>query len=212
MIKEHDQQAKEKTTPRKLIYDGSEEENSDSSKARGKLERLINESSGTSQTINKTHSFGKKGKEPVPKEKDHSEGYSVRTLKEKAKLPRDVQVYEGSKDPKDHLAIFLAVAEQEEWPMPIWCRMFRQTLRGTVMDIWSLPKKLNDKIPKKVDKIFKRVRAFIRGEAVAGSAEVARASQWDKGATPPMWSEGQERTRGRSDQREFQRNMGTMEN
>ncbi|GKB34808.1 hypothetical protein Tco_0879750 [Tanacetum coccineum] len=34
----------------------------------------------------------------------------------------------------------------------------------------ELAKKLNDKIPKMVDKMFKRVRAFIRGEVVAESA------------------------------------------
>ncbi|GKB99975.1 hypothetical protein Tco_0986112 [Tanacetum coccineum] len=45
----------------------------------------------------------------------------------------------------------------------------------------ELAKKLNDKIPKTVDEMFERVRAFIRGEVVAGSAEMARPSQWDKG-------------------------------
>ncbi|GJS02649.1 hypothetical protein Tco_0319157 [Tanacetum coccineum] len=34
----------------------------------------------------------------------------------------------------------------------------------------ELAKKLNDKIPKTVDEMFKRVRAFIRGEVVVGSA------------------------------------------
>ncbi|GKF94906.1 hypothetical protein Tco_0284606, partial [Tanacetum coccineum] len=44
---------------------------------------------------------------------------------------------------------------------------------------WSwtsgLAKKLNDKITRTMDEIFKRVRAFIRGEAAAGSAKIARA-------------------------------------
>nr|GEY37997.1 hypothetical protein [Tanacetum cinerariifolium] len=146
--------------------------------------------------------------------------------------------------------------------MPIWCRMFRQTLSGTVRNWFDdldpksmenfeelsqkfleefsqqkryakdpteihgikrrmneafmhghghpeLAQKLNDKIPKTVEAMFERVRAFIRGEAAVGSAEVARASQWDKGVTYPMQSKGQERTRGRSGPRDFQRNMGT---
>ncbi|GJR55429.1 reverse transcriptase domain-containing protein [Tanacetum coccineum] len=38
----------------------------------------------------------------------------------------------------------------------------------------ELAKKLNDKIPKTVDEMFKRVRDFIRGEVVAGSAEMVR--------------------------------------
>ncbi|GJR60432.1 reverse transcriptase domain-containing protein [Tanacetum coccineum] len=49
----------------------------------------------------------------------------------RAKLPPNVRVYEGNKDPEDHLSIFSAVAEQEEWPMPVWCKMFRQTLSGS---------------------------------------------------------------------------------
>ncbi|GJS13674.1 reverse transcriptase domain-containing protein [Tanacetum coccineum] len=43
----------------------------------------------------------------------------------------NVQVYEGNKDLEDHLSIFSAAAEQEEWPMPVWCKMFRQTLSGS---------------------------------------------------------------------------------
>ncbi|GKB41007.1 hypothetical protein Tco_0885949 [Tanacetum coccineum] len=57
----------------------------------------------------------------------------------------------------------------------------------------KLAKKLNDKIPTKVDEMFKRFRAFIRGEVAARSAELARAPQWDKGTTRPRWSRGQER-------------------
>nr|GEW20838.1 reverse transcriptase domain-containing protein [Tanacetum cinerariifolium] len=47
----------------------------------------------------------------------------------------------------------------------------------------ELAKKLNEKIPKRVDEMFKRVRVFIRGEVVAGSAEMVRPSQGDKGDT-----------------------------
>ncbi|GJX66996.1 RNA-directed DNA polymerase, eukaryota, reverse transcriptase zinc-binding domain protein, partial [Tanacetum coccineum] len=43
----------------------------------------------------------------------------------RAKLPPNVWVYEGNKDSEDHLSIFSAAAEQEEWPMPVWCKMFR---------------------------------------------------------------------------------------
>ncbi|GJX12394.1 hypothetical protein Tco_0204152 [Tanacetum coccineum] len=37
----------------------------------------------------------------------------------RAKLPRNIRVYEGNKDLEDHLGIFSATAEQEEWPMPV---------------------------------------------------------------------------------------------
>nr|GEW14497.1 reverse transcriptase domain-containing protein [Tanacetum cinerariifolium] len=47
-----------------------------------------------------------------------------------ANLPPNVRVYEGNKDPKDHLIFFSTATEQEEWPMPVWCKMFRQTLSG----------------------------------------------------------------------------------
>ncbi|GJX01445.1 hypothetical protein Tco_0185358 [Tanacetum coccineum] len=62
-----------------------------------------------------------------------------------AKLPRNVKVCEGSKDPEDYLGIFLAAAEQEEWPMPVWCKMFRQALSGAARNLFD------DLDPKSVD-------------------------------------------------------------
>ncbi|GJX12103.1 hypothetical protein Tco_0201962 [Tanacetum coccineum] len=185
----------------------------------------------------------------------------------KAKLPRNIRVYEGNKDPEDHLGIFSAVAEQEEWPMPIWCRMFRKTLGGAarnwfddldtksyakdrteihgikrrqnkglqafmdrfksesshIKEVLSvlrisafmhghghpeLGKKLNDKIPKTVDEMFERVRAFIRGEVAAGSAEMVHPSQGDKGYVRPAWTEGPKKARNRGGPREARRNIG----
>ncbi|GJX70223.1 reverse transcriptase domain-containing protein [Tanacetum coccineum] len=171
-----------------------------------------------------------------------------------AQLPPNARVYEGNKDPEDHLNIFSVAAEQEEWPMPVWCKMFRQTLSGLArnwfdsldpksvdgfeelsnkfleefsqqkrydkdpteihgikrkpneglqafMDSFKaesahikgvspvlrisafihghghpeLAKKLNDKIPKTVDEIWERVRAFIRGETAADTTEAIRS-------------------------------------
>nr|GEV04566.1 hypothetical protein [Tanacetum cinerariifolium] len=73
----------------------------------------------------------------------------------------------------------------------------------------ELAKKLNDKISKTIDEMFESVREFIRGEAAAGSAEVARSSQWDKGNARTGWYGGQERIRGKSGLSEFRRNTGT---
>ncbi|GKA71413.1 hypothetical protein Tco_0777552 [Tanacetum coccineum] len=70
-------------------------------------------------------------------------------------------------------------------------------------------KKLNDKIPKMMDDMFKRVKAFIRGEVAVGCSEIIRAPQWDKGGVQTEWSRNQDRTQGWSVQREFRRNMGT---
>nr|GEV02196.1 hypothetical protein [Tanacetum cinerariifolium] len=170
-----------------------------------------------------------------------------------AKLPRNITMYEGNKDSEYHLGIFLAATEQEEWLMPVWCKMFRQTLGGEVrnwfddldpksvesfeelsqkfleeflqqnryakdpteihgikrrqneglqnfMDRFKfesshtkrvpsvlrisafmhghghpkLAKTFNDKILKIVDEMFERVRAFIRREVAACSAEMVR--------------------------------------
>ncbi|GKA23071.1 reverse transcriptase domain-containing protein [Tanacetum coccineum] len=203
------------------------------------------------------------------------------------KLPRNIRVYEGNKDPEDHLGIFSAAAEQEEWSMPVWCKMFRQTLGGATrnwfddldpksvdsfeelsqkfleefsqqkryakypteihgikrrqneglqafMDRFKsksshikgihpvlrisafmhghghpeLAKKLNDKIPKTVDEMFERVRAFIRGEVAAGSAEMVRPSQGDKGYIRPAWTGGPKKDRNRGGPREVRRNKG----
>ncbi|GJS42978.1 hypothetical protein Tco_0568021 [Tanacetum coccineum] len=44
----------------------------------------------------------------------------------------------------------------------------------------ELAKKLNDKIPKTVDEMWERVRAFIRGEMAADTTEVIRSPHWGK--------------------------------
>ncbi|GKB88791.1 hypothetical protein Tco_0961063 [Tanacetum coccineum] len=72
----------------------------------------------------------------------------------------------------------------------------------------KLTKKLNDKIRKTVDEMFKRVRAFIKGEVAAWSAEMVCPSQGDKGNTRPTWTGGPEKARNRGGPREAQRNMG----
>ncbi|GKB88372.1 hypothetical protein Tco_0960644 [Tanacetum coccineum] len=298
MIKEHDQQAQIKATPRKLSYADSDIEASTRSLARGFSNQFSLESSGTSDTHKQTRSTSKshrtpsKNKEPthlrrsrrlenqsITKEKarkgrskargkrfghqetssdsEHEKGsedayedlnssykrpkptpFTQRITRfnyhRRVKLPWNIRVYNGNKDLKDHLGILSAAAEQEEWPMSIWCKMFRQTLGGAARNWFDdldpksvnnfeelsqkflenfhskreLSKKLNDKIPKTVDEIFKRVRAFIRGEVAAGSAEMVRPSQGDKGYIRPAWTGGLEKAKNRSGPREARRNMG----
>ncbi|GKC09660.1 hypothetical protein Tco_1001270 [Tanacetum coccineum] len=72
----------------------------------------------------------------------------------------------------------------------------------------KLAKKLNDKIPNTVDEMFERVKAFIRGEVAAGSAEMVRPSQGDKGYVRPAWPGMSEKARNRGGPSEAQRNMG----
>ncbi|GJS68131.1 reverse transcriptase domain-containing protein [Tanacetum coccineum] len=72
----------------------------------------------------------------------------------------------------------------------------------------KLAKKLNDKIPKMVDEMFERVRAFIRGEVAVGSAKMVHPSQGDKGYILPAWIGGPKKARNRGGPREARRNMG----
>ncbi|GKE29767.1 hypothetical protein Tco_1445151 [Tanacetum coccineum] len=44
------------------------------------------------------------------------------------KMPTNIKLYDGTTDPKDHLNRFANAANSGEWPMPVWCRMFQQTL------------------------------------------------------------------------------------
>nr|GEV19742.1 hypothetical protein [Tanacetum cinerariifolium] len=44
------------------------------------------------------------------------------------KMPANIKLYDGTTDPEDHLSRFASVANSGEWPMPVWCRMFQQTL------------------------------------------------------------------------------------
>nr|GEW20487.1 hypothetical protein [Tanacetum cinerariifolium] len=253
MIKEHDQQAKMKATPRKLAYADSDKEALAGSLAKGFSDQFSLESFGISDTRRQTHSTIKSQKTPS-KNKEPSHLRRLRrledrnTTREKARRER---VYEGNKDLEDHLGIFSADAEHKEWPMPIWCKMFRQNL-GEAARNWfddldpksvdsfeelsqkfleeflqqkryakdpteihnikrrhneglqaftdrfksksshikgvpsvlristfmhghghpKLAKKLNDKIPETVDKMFERVQAFIRGEVAARARNI----------------------------------------
>ncbi|GKB50962.1 reverse transcriptase domain-containing protein [Tanacetum coccineum] len=180
----------------------------------------------------------------------------------KGKLPRDIRVYEGNKDPKDNLGgaaqnwfdnldpesvdsfeelsqKFLEEFSQQKRyakdPTKIHGIKRRQNkglqafidrfkfesshIKGvpSVLRISAfmhghghpkLAKKLNDKIPKMVDEMFERVRAFIRGEVAAGSAKMVRPSQGDKGYILPAWIGGLKKARNRGGPREARRNMG----
>ncbi|GJU04334.1 reverse transcriptase domain-containing protein [Tanacetum coccineum] len=43
----------------------------------------------------------------------------------------NIALYDGSTDPADHLNHFVGATNSREWPMPVWCRMFQQTLDGS---------------------------------------------------------------------------------
>ncbi|GKA06798.1 reverse transcriptase domain-containing protein, partial [Tanacetum coccineum] len=47
------------------------------------------------------------------------------------KMPTNIKLYDGTTDSEDHLSRFAGAANSGEWPMPVWCRMFQQTLDGS---------------------------------------------------------------------------------
>nr|GEW85210.1 reverse transcriptase domain-containing protein [Tanacetum cinerariifolium] len=47
------------------------------------------------------------------------------------RMPTNLRVYDGSTDPDDHISRFVGAANQGEWEIPVWCRMFQQTLDGS---------------------------------------------------------------------------------
>ncbi|GKB88846.1 reverse transcriptase domain-containing protein [Tanacetum coccineum] len=47
------------------------------------------------------------------------------------KMPTNIKLYDGTTDPEDHLSRFANAANSGEWLMPVWCRMFQQTLYGS---------------------------------------------------------------------------------
>ncbi|GKC10262.1 reverse transcriptase domain-containing protein [Tanacetum coccineum] len=46
------------------------------------------------------------------------------------RMPTNLRIYDVSTDPDDHISCFVGAANQGEWEMPVWCRMFQQTLDG----------------------------------------------------------------------------------
>ncbi|GJS93837.1 reverse transcriptase domain-containing protein [Tanacetum coccineum] len=46
------------------------------------------------------------------------------------RMPSNAKIYDGTGDPEDHMGRFVGMGNQGEWPMPVWCRMFQQSLDG----------------------------------------------------------------------------------
>nr|GEZ50824.1 reverse transcriptase domain-containing protein [Tanacetum cinerariifolium] len=55
-----------------------------------------------------------------------------------SKMPTNIKLYDGTTDPEDHLSRFASAANSGEWPMPVWCRMFQQTLDGSARGWYSV--------------------------------------------------------------------------
>ncbi|GJV10052.1 hypothetical protein Tco_1351593 [Tanacetum coccineum] len=223
MIKEHDQQAKMKATPRKLAYVDSNKEASVGSLAKGFCDRFSLKSFGTSDTHRQTRSTIKsqknpsKNKEPTHLRRSRRLKYQS-TTKEKARRERSKprrkrSEHQETQTPNmrknEGLQAFMDIFKSESSHIngvPLVLRI-SAFMHGHSHP--ELAKKLNEKIPKTVDEMFKRVRAFIRGEVAAGSAEMVRPFQGDKGYVHPAWIGGPKRSRNRGGPREARRNIGT---
>ncbi|GJS62235.1 reverse transcriptase domain-containing protein [Tanacetum coccineum] len=304
MIKELDNRGQEKVTPRKLFNEESGEAGSEKSQMIPSAKEVGGYSSdGSSRSRSRVRASRRKSSSDTVSDSG-SEGLSMPYRRpnpmpftsrvthfryhRRAKLPPSVRVYEGNKDPEYHLSIFSAAAEQEEWPMPVWCKMFRQTLSGSTRNWFDsldpksvdgfeelsskfleefsqqkrydkdpteihgikrkpneglqafmgrfkvksahikgvpsvlrisvfvhghghpeLAKKLNDKIPKMVDEMWERVRAFIRGETAVDTTEAIRSPRWEKSDGKASWSGGQDGSRNRGHRRMEGRSIGT---
>nr|GEU74944.1 reverse transcriptase domain-containing protein [Tanacetum cinerariifolium] len=256
--------------PKRLAYADSDKEAPARSLARGFSNRFSFESSGTSDTHRQTRSASKsqrnpsKNKEPAHLRRSRRlEDRSInkdKTRRERSKSRGKRSKYqETSSDSEHEEGIFSAVAEQEEWPIPIWCKMFCQTLVGAARrwfddldpksvdsfeeliqkfleefsqqkryakdptEIHDIKKRQNDGLQAFMDR-FKsesshikgvppvlRISAFmdlIRGEVVAGSAEMVRPFQGDKGYIRLAWSGGPEKARNKGGLRETRQNIG----
>ncbi|GKF50255.1 hypothetical protein Tco_0146722 [Tanacetum coccineum] len=66
-------------------------------------------------------------------------------------MPTNIKLYDGNTDPEDHLGRFASAANSSEWPMPVWCGMFQQTLNGPARG-W----KACFKEPHEITKIIRR--------------------------------------------------------
>nr|GEU63217.1 reverse transcriptase domain-containing protein [Tanacetum cinerariifolium] len=173
---------KAKATPKKLVYDDSEAEGSNSSETKGLSEKFSNGCSKTSRTRDRANS-SRKSQRSLSRGKTSAHLKMSERLENisKAKLPRNIKVYKGSKDPEDHLGIFSAAAEQEECSMPMWCKMFRQTLSGAAQN-W-----FDDLDPKSVDSFeelsqkfleeFSKQNSGIKETSVVDGSEVKRESE-----------------------------------
>nr|GEW00492.1 reverse transcriptase domain-containing protein [Tanacetum cinerariifolium] len=66
------------------------------------------------------------------------------------RMPANAKIYDGTGDQEDHVGRFNGIGNQREWPMPVWCRMFQQTLDDKAKE-W-----LVTKTQRKSQKIIRR--------------------------------------------------------
>ncbi|GKA87256.1 reverse transcriptase domain-containing protein [Tanacetum coccineum] len=93
-----------------------------------------------------------------------------------------------------------------EWPMPVWCRMFQQTLDGKArawfdklssgsIDSWDdLEEKLLNSIPKTIDEMLRRVDDYVRSEEAFRNTELPKGEFQKKGSCGQFPEEAEAKT------------------
>ncbi|GJS57948.1 hypothetical protein Tco_0652732 [Tanacetum coccineum] len=87
-------------------------------------------------------------------------------------------------DPEDHITRFTGMGNQGEWPMPVWCWMFQQTLDGKAR-AWF------DKLPP-VDEMLKKVDDYVRSEEAFRDMELPRG-EFQRREGPSQWVQKNDR-------------------
>ncbi|GKD71950.1 hypothetical protein Tco_1326040 [Tanacetum coccineum] len=87
------------------------------------------------------------------------------------RMPTNLKIYDGSTDPDDHINRFVGAANQREWEMPVWCRIFQQTLDGPARGC-NL---------ETVTEMMQRVDDFVKSEEAYKSKELLKGEQPERG-------------------------------
>ncbi|GJX89068.1 hypothetical protein Tco_0341082 [Tanacetum coccineum] len=104
----------------------------------------------------------------------------------KHKMPSNVNIYDGSTDPDDHINRFTGARNQEGWLMQVWYRIFQRTLDDATMgwfdrlsascidDSTELHKKSITRVPQMVDGMMRKVDDFVRSEEASNNETISR--------------------------------------
>ncbi|GJR90728.1 hypothetical protein Tco_0214739 [Tanacetum coccineum] len=148
------------------------------------------------------HRLAKLSLKPRPKSVDGFEELSNKFLEEFSQQKRyekdPTEIHGIKRKPNEGLQAFMDRFKAESAHIKGVPPVLRISAFMHGHDHPELAKKLNEKIPKTVDEMWERVRAFIKGETAAHTTEVIRSPHWEKSAGKASWPENQTGSRKRS--------------
>ncbi|GJX57063.1 reverse transcriptase domain-containing protein [Tanacetum coccineum] len=103
----------------------------------------------------------------------------------RTRMPTNVKMYDGTRDPEDHLKIFQTAVKIKRWAMPTWCHMFNSTLIGLARG-WF------DKLPPESIYSYEIMRkAFLRNfsqqkKYIKDPVEIYHIKQREKGVNESL--------------------------